>query len=345
MDGIDQQIGGIETSGREAIGSASSLKELDEVRHALLGRKAGKLSAVLSRLGSIHPDQRREVGARANAVKSQLEALLEERQQVLAADELRAQLETERIDVTLPGRWPARGALHPLTIVTREAAAIFAGLGYTVVDGNEVETEYYNFVALNIPAHHPVRDEHDSFYLTRDLLLRTETSADQIHTMEAQDPPVRIVSPGRVHRRDAVDASHSHTFHQLEGLAIDRNLTFADLRGTLEHFWKAVFGPSTRSRFRPDYFPFTEPSAEVSISCVHCGGAGCRVCKGSGWLEVGGCGMVHPNVLRNVGYDPEQWQGFAFGLGLDRVAMLRYEINDIRFFLETDLRFLSQFGG
>jgi phenylalanyl-tRNA synthetase alpha chain len=269
---------------------------------------------------------------------------MQERSASLAATELNARLKSEAIDVTLPGRWPARGALHPLTLVAREAAGIFAGLGYQVVEGCEVETEYYNFIALNIPAHHPVRDEHDSYYLGDDVLLRTETSANQIHTMQAQDPPIRIVSPGRVHRRDAVDARHSHSFHQLEGLAVDRNISFADLKGTLDYFWKEMFGPQTRSRFRPDYFPFTEPSAEVSISCHGCGGSGCRICGGTGWLEVGGCGMVHPNVLRNVGYDPELWQGFAFGLGLDRVAMLRYGINDIRFFLETDLRFLSQFA-
>ncbi|MDQ2730081.1 MAG: phenylalanine--tRNA ligase subunit alpha [Armatimonadota bacterium] len=340
MDDLDA----IRTAAQTAITAASSVKELDEVRHLFLGRKAGRLSAVLSRLGGLPPEERKQIGARANEVKAEVESALEGRSTHLAQEELAVRLEAERIDVTLPGRWPKRGSLHPLTIVTREAAEVFSGLGYTVVDGNEVETEYYNFIALNIPAHHPVRDEHDSFYLTDELLLRTETSADQIHTMEKQEPPLRVISPGRVHRRDAVDASHSHTFHQLEGLAIDRNLSFADLKGTLEYFWKAMFGPETRSRFRPDYFPFTEPSAEVSISCSSCGGSGCRVCKGTGWLEVGGCGMVHPNVLRNVGYDPEEWQGFAFGLGLDRVAMLRYGINDIRMFLETDLRFLGQFG-
>ena len=341
---MEEELRRIEADGRAAIEGAASVRQLDEIRHAYLGRKGGRLSVVLARLGTLAPDQRREIGSRANGLKVAIEALLDDRLKFLAAEELGARLDAERIDVTLPGRWPARGSLHPLTLVTREMSDIFAGLGYTVVDGNEVETEYYNFIALNIPAHHPVRDEHDSFYIGEDVLLRTETSADQIHTMQSRQPPLRIVSPGRVHRRDAVDARHSHTFHQLEGLAIDSHLSFADLKGTLEYFWKAIFGPDTRSRFRPDYFPFTEPSAEVSISCGGCGGSGCRMCSGTGWLEVGGCGMVHPNVLRNVGYDPEVWQGFAFGLGIDRIAILRYGINDIRHFLETDLRFLSQFA-
>ena len=342
---MEDELQGIEREGQEAVRTAATVKDLEEVRHAFLGRKAGRLSAILARLGSLPPEERRVVGAAANRLKARLEGELEARTRELADAELRTRLHTERIDVTLPGRWPARGAFHPLTLVTREASAIFAGMGYTIVDGHEVETEWYNFIALNIPPHHPVRDDHDSFYLTEELLLRTETSADQIHSMEAQDPPIRVLSPGRVHRRDALDASHSFTFHQMEGLAIDRNITFADLKGTLEYFWKAIVGPNTRSRFRPDYFPFTEPSAEVSISCVRCGGTGCRLCSNTGWLEVGGCGMVHPNVLRNVGYDPEEWQGFAFGLGLERIAMLRYGLSDIRLFLETDLRFLSQFAG
>ena len=344
MAGIQEDLIDIESAGRSAIAGAASVKELDEIRHGYLGRKAGRLSAILGRLGGLAPEQRREVGAAANQVKASLEQLLDDRSEELSAAELQDRLNRERIDVTLPGRWPARGALHPLTIVAREASSIFAGLGYTVVDWSEVETEWYNFIALNIPPHHPVRDEHDSFYIGEDLLLRTETSADQIHVMESQSPPLRILSPGRVHRRDAVDARHSHTFHQMEGLAIDRNISFADLKGTLEYFWKAMLGPDTQSRFRPDYFPFTEPSAEVSVTCVQCAGGGCRLCSQTGWLEMGGCGMVHPNVLRNVGYDPEEWQGFAFGLGIDRVAMVRYNLSDIRLFLETDLRFLYQFA-
>ncbi|MCA1595621.1 MAG: phenylalanine--tRNA ligase subunit alpha, partial [Chloroflexi bacterium] len=312
----------------DRIDRSATARDVEEARQSLLGRKAGRLSAILGRLGSLSPELRREVGARANAVKTILEARLDERYGVLSRAERLAALEAEQIDVTLPGRWPARGALHPLTLVTRDATAILAGLGYSVVDGHEVETDYYNFVALNIPPHHPARADHDSFYLVGDILLRTETSADQIHAMEKQAPPIRVVSPGRVHRRDAVDASHSFTFHQIEGLAIDSNITFADLKGTLEYFWKAILGDSIRSRFRPDFFPFTEPSAEMSISCLHCAGSGCRFCKQTGWVEVGGCGMVHPNVLRNVGYDPEKWQGFAFGMGLDRIASLRYGIND-----------------
>ncbi len=284
------------------------------------------------------------VGAAANEAKRQLEVLLETRVDEARRAERVSERRRQRLDLTLPGRRPPLGTVHPLTRVHDEIVTIFAGLGFSVAEGPDIETDYYNFEALNIPADHPARDMQDTFYLPGGLLLRTHTSPVQIRTMLAQKPPVRIVVPGRVHRRDVPDASHSPVFHQVEGLAVDRHVTMADLKGTLELFAREMYGPKSRIRFRPSFFPFTEPSAEVDVVCFLCGGDGCRVCKQSGWLEILGSGMVHPQVLRNVGYDPEEVTGWAFGMGIERIAMLKYGIDDIRLFFENDLRFLRQFA-
>ncbi|HIE09536.1 MAG TPA: phenylalanine--tRNA ligase subunit alpha, partial [Armatimonadetes bacterium] len=306
------------------------------------GRK-GEVTRLLKGIGELPPEERPLVGRLANELRERIRRLIEERRRELEAEERKRRFEAERLDVTMPGRFPRLGRLHPLTQVMREVEEIFIALGFEVVQGPEVETEWYNFVALNIPDWHPVRDEHDSFYITEEILLRTETSAVQIRTMERRKPPVRIISPGRCYRRDPLDATHSPIFHQVEGLWVEKGVTFAHLKGVLEEFARRMFGKEVKMRFRPDYFPFTEPSADASISCVMCGGRGCPVCKHTGWLEILGAGMVHPNVLRNVGYDPEEVTGLAFGMGLERIAMLKYGIDDIRLFYENDVRFLEQF--
>ena len=328
---------------RGATAAARSAAELEQVRVRFLGRQ-GALTQLLRSLGTLPPEERPVVGAAANEAKRQLEALLETRVDAATQAERVSERRRQRLDLTLPGRRPPLGTVHPLTRVHDEIVTIFAGLGFSVAEGPDIETDYYNFEALNIPADHPARDMQDTFYLPGGLLLRTHTSPVQIRTMLAQSPPVRIVVPGRVHRRDVPDASHSPVFHQVEGLAVDRHVTMADLKGTLELFAREMFGPKSRIRFRPSFFPFTEPSAEVDVVCFLCGGDGCRVCKQSGWLEILGSGMVHPQVLRNVGYDPEEVTGWAFGMGVERVAMLKYGIDDIRLFFENDLRFLRQFA-
>ena len=336
------RVDAIAQEAREAVAAARSSADLEQARVRFLGRQ-GVLTQLLRSLGTLAPEERPLVGAAANEAKRILEALLEERLAEALESERRAQRTRARLDLTLPGRRPARGVLHPLTRVHDEIVAIFAGLGFSVVDGPEVETDYYNFEALNIPRDHPARDMQDTLYLTESTLLRTHTSPVQIRTMLAQKPPVRIIVPGRVFRRDVADASHSPMFHQVEGLAVDRNVTMADLKGTLGLFARETFGPESRIRFRPSFFPFTEPSAEVDVLCFVCHGQGCRLCKQGGWLEILGSGMVHPQVLRNVGYDPEEVTGWAFGMGVERVAMLKYGVDDIRLFFENDLRFLSQF--
>jgi phenylalanyl-tRNA synthetase alpha chain len=328
---------------RGAAVAARSAAELEEIRVRFLGRQ-GALTQLLRSLGTLPAVERPLVGAAANEAKRELEALLEARLVEARETERARARRQQRPDLTLPGRRPPLGTLHPLTRVHDEIVAIFAGLGFSVAEGPEIESDYYNFEALNIPSDHPARDMQDTFYLPGGLLLRTHTSPVQIRTMLAQQPPVRIVVPGRVHRRDIPDASHSPVFHQVEGLAVDRNVTMADLKGTLELFAREMFGPRSRIRFRPSFFPFTEPSAEVDVLCFLCGGAGCRVCKQSGWLEILGSGMVHPQVLKNVGYDPEDFTGWAFGMGIERIAMLKYGVDDIRLFLENDLRFLQQFA-
>jgi phenylalanyl-tRNA synthetase alpha chain len=327
---------------RAAIEAAASSSELEAVRVKYLGR-SGALTQILKSLGTLSAEERPLVGAAANEAKRELEALLDARLGAMLETERRRQRERARPDLTLAGRRPPRGALHPLTRVRDEIVAVFMGLGFSVADGPQIETDFYNFEALNIPRDHPARDMQDTFYLSPETLLRTQTSPVQIRTMLAQKPPVRIIAPGVVYRRDA-DITHSPMFHQVEGLAIDERITMADLKGTLELFARELFGARSKIRFRPSFFPFTEPSAEVDVLCFLCGGDGCRVCKQSGWLEILGSGMVHPQVLRNVGYDPEEVTGWAFGMGIERIAMLKYGIDDIRLFFENDLRFLRQFA-
>ena len=330
--------------GLEAIAAASSLDQLKQAKVALLGRK-GPWSVVQRSLGTLEPDARREIGRLANEVRSALETALEERRAALegsAEDDL---LRDDRVDVTLPGRRPRPGSLHPLTIVQAQIVDVFTRMGYRVAEGPEIEDDWHNFEALNIPPDHPARTMKDSLYIdVPGLLLRTETSAVQIRTMESQEPPVYVVAPGRVYRREAVDATHGSVFQQVEGLAVDEGISFSDLKGTLEAFAKALFGPARRVRLDPDYFPFVEPGCQVAVSCFLCDGVGCRVC-GNGWIELLGAGMVHPKVLENCGYDPERYTGFAFGVGIERVAMVRYGVNDLRLFYEGDVRFLEQFEG
>ena len=318
-----------------------SLQKLKDFQVRYLGRK-GELKALLKGMGKLPPEERPLMGQLANRIKYLMEKAITDREEVLRAEEERRRLESERIDVTLPGRGPEFGGVHPLTRVLREIEEVFISMGFQVAQGPEIETDYYNFEALNIPPHHPARDMQDTFYIEGGLLLRTHTSPVQIRVMERFRPPIRIIAPGKVYRRDA-DVSHTPMFHQVEGLLVDEVTTFADLKGVLEEFALCLFGPQTKVRFRPSYFPFTEPSAEMDIGCVMCGGEGCRVCKGSGWLEILGCGMVDPAVYSFVDYDPQVYRGFAFGLGVERVAMLKYRIDDIRLFFENDLRFLMQF--
>lgn len=325
-----------------AIQAAGDAKSLEEARVEFLGKK-GVLTQLLRGMGELPPEERPAVGKWVNALRDELAEALEARRRQLEQAALAARLAEEAVDVTLPGKRPARGSLHPLTRVLREMLDVFTGLGFEVVEGPEVETDYYNFEALNIPRHHPARDMQDTFYITENILLRTQTSPVQIRTMESRRPPVKIVAPGKVYRVDEANATHSPMFHQIEGLLIDKGVTMADLKGTLTAVAHALFGEDRGVRFRPSYFPFTEPSAEVDIECGICRGQGCRFCGGEGWLEILGCGMVHPNVLRMVNYDPEEVGGFAFGMGIERVALLKYGIEDIRLLFESDMRFLQQF--
>lgn len=328
----------------DLIAEAGDLASLEAAQVAALGKKS-PYTALQRSLGSLDEDQRKMVGRRANEFRAAVEKALAERREVLEREAEAAMLEEDAVDISLPGRRLRQGSLHPLTITEYEIVDTFIAMGYRVAEGPEIETDWYNFTALNIPTDHPARTMKDSLYVDiPGMLLRTETSAVQIHTMESQEPPVYIVAPGRVYRRETTDATHSPVFHQIEGLAVDEGITFSDLKGTLEAFAKAVFGEGMRVRLVPSYFPFVEPGAQVDVSCFKCGGEGCRVC-GNGWIEVLGAGMVHPAVLENVGYDSERYTGFAFGMGLERVAMLRYGIPDIRLFYEGDDRFLSQFGG
>ena len=325
-----------------AIAGARSTSALEQVRVRVLGR-SGELTALLRGLGKVPEAERPRVGQEANRAKERVEEALAVRLDALKSEERRQALAARHVDLSLPGRATAPGAVHPLTQVLDEIIRIFEGLGFSVAEGPEVETDYYNFAALNFPDDHPARDMQDTFHLSVDTLLRTHTSPVQIRAMKAQPPPVRIICPGKTYRRDA-DITHSPMFHQVEGLAVDRDVSMADLKGTLELFAREMFGPRSKIRFRPSFFPFTEPSAEVDVLCFACGGGGCRVCKQSGWLEILGSGMVHPQVLRNVGYDPEEVTGWAFGMGIERVAMLKYGVDDIRLFFENDLRFLHQFA-
>jgi phenylalanyl-tRNA synthetase alpha chain len=315
--------------------------QLRDLRARYLGR-GGALTAALRGMGKLEPDERPRVGQAANAVKQALEAAFDEAERARATRERAAGLSRERVDVTLPGRRPPLGRLHPLTQITERAVAIFAGQGFAVVEGPDIETDYYNFEALNIPKGHPARELQDTFYVTDDVVLRTHTSPVQIRTMKRLRPPLRVIAPGTVYRRDD-DVTHSPMFYQIEGFMVDRGVTFGDLKGVLTAFVQEMFGHGTRVTFRPSYFPFVEPGAELDIECFLCKALGCRVCKGTGWLEVLGAGMIHPAVFRAVGYDPDQVTGFAFGMGIERIAMLRYGVNDIRLFYENDQRFLEQF--
>jgi len=330
---------------RGAIEQARASADLEALRVRYLGRQ-GALTGLLRSLGSLPPEERPVVGAAANEAKRELEALLEARLAEAVARETRARREQARQDLTLPGRRPPQGGIHPLTRVHDEIVAIFLGLGFSVAEGPEIETDFYNFEALNIPRDHPARDMQDTFYVSDATLLRTHTSPVQIRTLRAAQGrvPVKIIVPGRVYRRDVADASHSPVFHQVEGLAVDRHITMGDLKGTLALFAREMFGARSTVRFRPSFFPFTEPSAEVDVRCFLCAGQGCRACKQSGWLEILGSGMVHPQVLRNGGYDPEEVTGWAFGMGIERIAMLRYGVDDLRLFFENDVRFLRQFA-
>jgi phenylalanyl-tRNA synthetase alpha chain len=326
---------------REASGAAD-LAALDAVRVRFLGKK-GVFTERLKAVGGLPAEERRAAGQAINEARDVFQAVLEARRQTLEAAGLEARLLAERVDVTLPGRGPQGGGLHPITRTLERIERIFARAGYTVAEGPEIEDDYHNFGALNIPEHHPARAMHDTFYFDAHTVLRTHTSPVQVRVMEGQRPPLRIIAPGRVYRCDS-DVTHSPMFHQVEGLMVDEAVSFADLKGTLDAFLKRFFEAEDLAvRFRPSYFPFTEPSAEVDIGCVICGGRGCRVCKDSGWLEVLGCGMVHPNVFAAVGVDSERYTGFAFGMGVERLAMLRYGVNDLRLFFENDLRFLRQF--
>jgi phenylalanyl-tRNA synthetase alpha chain len=338
----DKRIRTILKGAAEELERATTRQELEQARIKYLGKR-GLLTQLLRAMPSLPPAERPVVGREANEAKVEIEAILTRRLAAVGEAERRARLAADRVDLSLPGRRVVPGSRHPLTLVLEEIIDVFVGLGFAVADGPEVESDYYNFEALNIPRDHPARDMQDTFYVSEDVLLRTHTSPVQIRTMLRQKPPVRIIVPGRVFRRDALDMTHSPVFHQVEGLAVDRDISMGDLRGTLELFARELFGPDSRIRFRPSFFPFTEPSAEVDVLCFACKGAGCRLCKGSGWLEILGSGMVHPQVLRTVGYDPEEVTGWAFGMGVERVAMLRYGIDDLRLFYENDVRFLSQF--
>lgn len=324
------------------IQEAADLSKLNDVRVAILGKK-GELTAVLKGMKDVSPEERPLVGQMVNETRENIERILEETKAKLEAAELDARLRREVIDVTLPAKKNKVGHRHPNTIALEEVERIFTGMGYEVVEGPEIEYDYYNFEALNIPANHPAKDEQDTFYINDKIVLRTQTSPVQVREMEKGKLPIRMIAPGRVFRSDEVDATHSPSFHQIEGLVIDKNITFADLKGTLAEFARQLFGQDTKVKFRPHHFPFTEPSAEMDVTCFKCGGKGCRFCKGEGWIEILGCGMVHPRVLRMSGIDPEEYSGFAFGIGLERIALLRYEIDDMRLLYENDQRFLNQF--
>jgi len=339
---MQNQLKCILETAKEKIASVPSTEALEGLRVEYLGKK-GALTTILRQMGSLSAEERPIVGALANTVRGEIEEAIKEKASALKVAELSAKLEKEKIDITLPSKKPYLGTLHPLAQVERELSEIFIAMGFSIAEGPEIEKTYYNFDALNAPSDHPSREPSDTFYIGEDILLRTQTSPVQIRTMEHKKPPIRVISPGRVYRCDAVDGTHSPMFHQLEGLVVDKNVTMGDLKGTLDKFAKIYFGENTRTRFRPHNFPFTEPSAEVDVSCFMCGGKGCRLCKGEGWIEILGAGMVHPNVLSACNIDPDVYSGFAFGVGLERVVMIKYGIEDMRYLYENDVRFLKQF--
>ena len=341
---MEQQLKELKQEAVELIQAAKSITELSDAKVKYLGKK-GVLTGLLRGMGKLSPEERPRVGQLVNETRQEIESLLETKDAELKEAELAQRLATEKIDVTLPGRKQKAGHLHPLTLTMNRIKDIFLHMGFSVAEGPEIEQDYFNFEALNLPKDHPARDMQDSFYITEDILMRTQTSPVQARTMSAHEPnsPIRIIAPGRVYRRDDYDATHSPMFTQVEGLVIDKNIRFSDLKGTLELFLHQIFSDDVGVRFRPSFFPFTEPSAEVDISCVMCHGKGCRVCKGTGWLEILGAGMVHPHVLEMSGYDPKEVSGFAFGLGVERIAMLSYGVEDLRLFYDNDMRFLQQF--
>ncbi len=327
---------------RKKLSEAASMQEAEDLRVKVLGKK-GQLTEILKSMGGLSPDERKALGQAANQTKQEIENLLAEKFEQLKSKAQEAKFKAERIDVTEPGTEVKVGSKHPVTLTIEEISKVFKSMGFTLVEGPEIETVYNNFDALNVGPYHPARDLTDTFYVNDEVLLRTQTSPVQIRTIKSQQPPIRVFAPGRVFRADTPDATHSPVFHQVEGLVVDEGITMADLKGTLDSFAKKMFGEETKTRFRNSYFPFTEPGAEMDVSCFKCGGRGCRVCKGSGWIEILGCGMVHPNVLNVGGIDPEKYTGFAFGMGVERVAMLRNEIDDIRLLYENDMRFIEQF--
>lgn len=339
---MKEKLEQIKLSTAIALEELNTGEQLEALRIRLLGKK-GELTAVLRGMGQLSAEERPKIGQFANEVRTYIEEKIDEKSEELAAAALDIRLKGERIDVTMPGTRQTAGHRHPLAKIEEEMCDVFRSMGFDISEGPEVEFDYYNFEALNTPANHPARDVQDTFYITDNMLLRSQTSSVQVRTMEKTKPPIRIVAPGRVYRSDSVDATHSPMFHQLEGLVVDRGITMGDLKGTLEIFAQRMFGEDSKIRFRPHHFPFTEPSAEVDVSCFVCGGKGCRVCKGEGWIEILGSGMVHPNVLRYCGIDPEIYTGFAFGMGIERIGMRRYNIDDMRLLYENDIRFLSQF--
>ncbi len=339
---IKEQLDEIKSKALKQIGETQGLESLNDIRVNVLGKK-GELTSILKSMKDVAPEDRPKVGQMVNEARAEIEKAMEETKKKMERAVREAKLKAEVIDVTLPSKKNKVGHSHPNTIALEEIERIFVGMGYEVAEGPEVEKDYYNFEALNIPADHPAKDEQDTFYINNDILLRTQTSSTQVHEMEKGKLPIKMIAPGRVFRADEVDATHSPSFHQVEGLVIDKNITFADLKGTLAEFSKELFGPETKTKFRPHHFPFTEPSAEMDVSCFKCGGKGCRFCKGEGWIEILGCGMVHPHVLEMSGIDPNEYTGFAFGVGLERIALLKYEIDDMRLLYENDIRFLDQF--
>ncbi len=338
MEKLDQ----IKEEALKQIAQSNALEMLNDVRVNFLGKK-GELTAVLKSMKDVAPEDRPKVGQMVNQAREEIETALENARKKMEREVREAKLKAEVIDVTLPAKKNNVGHRHPNFIALEEVERIFVGMGYEVVEGPEIEYDYYNFEALNIPADHPAKDEQDTFYISKDILLRTQTSSCQVHEMEKGKMPIRMLAPGRVFRSDEVDATHSPSFHQIEGMVIDKDITFSDLKGTLAEFAKELFGEDTKVKFRPHHFPFTEPSAEMDVSCFKCGGKGCRFCKGEGWIEILGCGMVHPKVLKMSGIDPDEYTGFAFGVGLERIALLKYEIDDMRLLYENDTRFLKQF--
>ena len=339
---MKERLNSIVASAMESMQKATSPDALNEIRVRILGKK-GELKEVMKGMKDVAPEDRPKVGQLVNEARDRIEERMAEIKEKIEQEQLEMRLATETIDVTLPAKKAVLGHRHPNQIALEELERIFIGMGYEVVEGPEVEYDEYNFTKLNIPANHPAKDEQDTFYINKEIVLRTQTSPTQARVMEQGKLPIRMISPGRVFRSDEVDATHSPSFHQIEGLVVDKNITLADLKGTLEQFAKEIFGPETKTKFRPHHFPFTEPSAEMDVSCFKCGGKGCRFCKGEGWIEILGCGMVHPHVFEMCGIDPNEYTGFAFGVGLERIALLKYEIDDMRLLYENDQRFLNQF--